>query len=184
MSTLLPLLDPVLWHAASSVLAAVLLIGAAEKLREPEIFRSAIDNYQLLPPAAVGGMALGLPWVEGLAGALLLPTGTRTIGAVLALLVMLAVTAAIVINLQRGRDRIDCGCGGDTHTPLSAGLVARNLVLILLSLAATASPSARPLTWLDLFATSVSTLFLLGLYSVVTTLLSHQSQLSDLRNAP
>ena len=38
---------------------------------------------------------------------------------------------AIGINLQRGRQHIDCGCGGDS-VPLSPGLVWRNLTMVLL----------------------------------------------------
>jgi hypothetical protein len=37
--------------------------------------------------------------------------------------------AAITINLLRGRQHIDCGCGGD-GTPISWGLVLRNAVLL------------------------------------------------------
>ncbi|MDY0745223.1 MauE/DoxX family redox-associated membrane protein [Paucibacter sp. R3-3] len=174
-------MDPVLGHSAAASLAAVLLIGAQAKLREQEIFRGAIDAYRLVPPAAVAPLALLLPLVEAAAGGLLLVTSTRVLGAVLAIALLLLVTGAVAINLRRGRDRIDCGCGGEIHTPLSLGLVARNAVLMGLALVAAASPTLRATNGLDLFAIAASTLFLLGLYSVATTLLSHQPRLNDLR---
>ena len=175
-------MDPVFWHSAAASLAAVLLIGAQAKLREQEIFRGAIDAYRLVPQAAVAPLALLLPLVEAVTGGLLLVTSTRALGAALAIALLLLVTGAVAVNLRRGRDRIDCGCGGEIHTPLSLGLVARNAVLMGLALVAAAPPTPpRATNGLDLFAIAASTLFLLGLYSVATTLLSHQPRLNDLR---
>lgn len=177
-------LDPVPGHAAAAALGTVLLLGAAAKLRDLALFRAALDNYRLLPAAALAPAALLLPLWELLAGALLLPTATRGDGAVLALGLLALVTAAVAINLQRGRARIDCGCGGDTHVPLSLGLVARNAGLALLGLAALLPTQPRPAQWLDFVAIACATLFLLGAYLAVNQLLSNQPRLTALRNAP
>jgi hypothetical protein len=120
-----PAIDPVFANAAAAGLGAVLLLGAIDKLREPAMFRDAVENYRLLPAAAVPALARALPLFEALAGALLLPGTTRPLGALLALALLLLVSAAIVINLLRGRDRIDCGCGGNLHTPLGIGPAAQ-----------------------------------------------------------
>lgn len=180
----MPAVDPVFAHAAAASLGAVLLIGAIEKLREPEMFRDAVDNYRLLPPGAVPLLARTLPLLEGLAGALLLPGATRPLGALLALAVLALVTAAIAINLLRGRDRIDCGCGGNLHTPLGIGLVVRNAVLMLFALVALAPVADRTVVWLDFVAAGFATLFALGLYFLVNALLSHHAHLLELRNSP
>lgn len=180
----MPAIDPVLAHAAAAGLGAVLLLGAIEKLREPEMFRDAVDNYRLLPAAAVPLLARTLPLLEALAGALLLPGATRPLGALLALALLLLVTAAIAVNLLRGRDRIDCGCGGNLHTPLGIGLVVRNAVLMLLALAALAPLADRTVVWLDFAAAGFATLFGLGLYFLVNTMLSHNAHLLELRNSP
>jgi hypothetical protein len=184
MMDILPAVDPVFAYAAAAGIGAVFLIGAIEKLREPGLFRDAVEDYQLLPAGAVPLVARTLPLLEGMAGALLLPTVTRALGALLALALLLVVTAAIAINLLRGRDRIDCGCGGNLHTPLGMGLVLRNSVLMLLVLAAAAPPTARAAVWLDFVAVGFATLFLLGLYFLANAMLSHHSHLLDLRNSP
>lgn len=182
--TLMPLLDPVLAHAAAATLGAVLLLGAAEKLREPLLFQDAVDNYRLLPAPLVLPLARALPLAEGLAGAMLLPLATRAWGALAALALLLLVSGAIAINLLRGRTRIDCGCGGLRHTPLGPGLLLRNAVLAGLAVLALAPIAARASTWLDFAAVGGATLFGLGLYHLANALLSHHAHLIDLRNSP
>lgn len=179
-----PLLDPVLGHAAAAFLAIVLLSGAWAKLRDVALFRAAMDNYQLVPDAWLPLAAWALPLAEALAGLMLLPTSLRPLGAALAAAVLLLVTAGVVINLQRGRARIDCGCGGNEHQPLSWGLVARNAVLIALSAAASLPMAERGTVWLDLMASALATLFALGLYALVNQLMANHPRLLDLRNHP
>ena len=180
----LPAIDAVFAHSAAASVGAVLLIGAIEKLREPELFRDAVENYRLIPSGAVSAVTRTLPLLEALAGALLLPTATRGLGAMLALALLLIFTAAITINLLRGRDRIDCGCGANQYTPLSVGLVLRNALLMLLALTAAAPWVMRSTVWLDFVAAGFATLFLLGLYFLANAMLGHQSHLLDLRNSP
>jgi len=180
----LPLLDPVLGHSAAASLGALLLLGAADKLRDAARFRAVVEDYALLPPALVPAFALALPLIELLAGLLLLPSATRAPGAALAAAVLALVTAAVLINLRRGRSAIDCGCGGAAHTPLSAALVVRNGVLLLVAAAAALPATARATVWLDLAAVGCATLFGLGLYLVANTLLGQHGRLLDLRNAP
>lgn len=180
----LPAIDPVFAHSAAAVVGAVLLIGAADKLREPESWRDALENYRLLPRAAVSAFARTLPLLEIAAGVLLLPLATRQAGALLALALLAMFTAAIAINLARGRDRIDCGCGGHAHTPLSSAIVLRNVVLMLLVFGAAAPVLGRTTVWLDFVAAGFATLFLLGLYFLANSMLGRQSQLLDLRNSP
>jgi len=183
MSALLPAIDPVFAHSAAAVVGAVLLIGAVDKLREPELWRDAVENYRLLPGAAVPAFARTLPLLEIGAGVLLLPLATRPAGALLALALLAMFTAAIAINLARGRDRIDCGCGGD-GTPLGTAVVLRNVALMLLAVAAAAPLRGRATVWLDFVAAGLATVFLLGLYFLANSMLGRQSQLLDLRNSP
>lgn len=184
LTVLLPAIDPVLTHSAAAFVGTVLLIAAIEKLRDPDAFRDAVENYQVLPGAVVPAFARAVPLLEVLAGAMLLPVASRQTGAWLALALWLMFTAAIVLNLRRGRDRIDCGCGGSAHTPLGKGLVLRNVALMLATWVAAAPMLGRSTVWLDIVAVSFATLFLLGLHFLVNTMLSHQSRLLDLRNSP
>ena len=56
---LLPALDPVIGHTAAASVGALLLTGALAKLRDMALFRATLDNYRLLPEAALGVPASG-----------------------------------------------------------------------------------------------------------------------------
>ena len=161
---LLPALDPVIGHTAAASVGALLLTGALAKLRDMALFRATLDNYRLLHEAALGAAAVALPLAELAAGALLLPTASRAAGTGLALLLLVLVTGAVAWRLARGGGAIDCGCGGSTEVPLSRGLIARNAVLMLLTLLAALPALDRPTVWLDALATVLATLLVLGLY--------------------
>lgn len=176
--------DPVPAHAAAAFLSLLLLGSAAGKLRDLALFRAALDNYRLVPQVLLPVVAVALPVAEALAGLALLFVGTRAGGAWAALALLGLVTAAIVVNLRRGRAGIDCGCGGAGGQPLSAGLVVRNVVLCGLCLLSTQPLSARPTVWLDLLASLLAALFALGFYAVANQLLTHHPRLIALRNQP
>jgi len=140
---LLPALDPVISHTAAASVGALLLTGALAKLRDVALFRATLDNYRLLPDAALGAAAIALPLAELAAGVLILPTASRAVGALLALALLVLVTGAVAWRLTRGGGPIDCGCGGSTEVPLSGGLIARNAVLMLLTLSTRWPPCWR-----------------------------------------
>lgn len=91
------------------VLAAVFIRAAVPKLSRLEEFERAVRRYELLPARAARILGRCLPFVELACGVLLLvglgigPVASIT-GAFL-----LVFTAAVAINLARGRE-IDCGC--------------------------------------------------------------------------
>lgn len=93
-------------------------------------FRATLAEYRLLPERVGDVAAIALVIAEAviLIG-LLVPVASQTAhwGAA-ALLGLYAV--AMAINLLRGRDRIDCGCGGSGQS-LSWGLIGRNAVLLV-----------------------------------------------------
>ncbi len=99
--------DPVASHAVAAALGVLLLLGAWAKLRDIESFRDVLANYELLAPWLIAPVAWVLALAECAAGVLLLPTATRPIGAVLAGVLWLVVTAAVVLALARGRGGID-----------------------------------------------------------------------------
>lgn len=68
--------------------------------------------------------------------------------------------------------------------PLSRGLIARNAVLMLLTLLAALPALDRPTVWLDALATVLATLLVLGLYQTANLWLAHHPKLIELRNAP
>ena len=90
-------------------LGAVFVAAALPKIADPPSFAHMIYNYRLLPGGAVNALALWLPWVEILAGLLLvLGIWKRTAASVTAVL-LLVFLAALSFNLARGNP-VNCGC--------------------------------------------------------------------------
>jgi hypothetical protein len=116
-------------------LGLVFLIAAAQKFNHWRILSGVIANYRLLPRALVAPISVLLPPLELLLGAMLLAGLAQgwTVPAAVALLTLFA--AAMAINLLRGRDMIDCGCGQSfLRQTINWALVGRNAVLAALLL--------------------------------------------------
>jgi putative oxidoreductase len=91
------------------VLGATFIYASLDKIAHPEQFARIIYNYKILPPFLINVFAVTLPWVELIAG-LLLILGLFTESASLLICFLLMVfVVAISINLYRGVD-LNCGC--------------------------------------------------------------------------
>lgn len=146
------------------VLAFVFLNAALPKLLAPREFERAVANYAILPSVLVGPVGRWLPRLELVcAGALFVGVVPAPFSFVAGVLLVLF-TAAVAINLLRGR-LIDCGCyGATTRTRLTWSLAARDAALAAiaflvalripdqLSLAAWPERSASTLTTADALA--------------------------------
>jgi uncharacterized membrane protein YphA (DoxX/SURF4 family) len=110
-------------------LAVVFLLSGLAKLPRRSEFTRAVRNYRLVPDRAGELIGRTLPAVELAAGALLaVGLGVRPVAILLALF-LVAFSAAVAVNLLRGRT-IDCGCFGPVaQRQITWGTVARNLVL-------------------------------------------------------
>lgn len=143
------MIDPLLSDALALGLALLLGAAASHKARDPGAFRALLGEYRLLPRRAVGPTALGLAAAEAcLALALVVPSARGAAGPGAAGLLLLY-SAAIAINLARGRREIECGCGGPAGRPLGPGLLVRNAMLVAAALLAALPVEARPPVWLD-----------------------------------
>ncbi len=174
------LFDPVVTRTFASALAVILLVGGWQKMRDPEVFAAAVENYRLLPDGLAMPTARLIPWIEILAGGMLLFPESCALGALLTAGLLAVVTAAVAINLMRGNRAIDCGCGSLSSQPLSWGLVLRNGVLLLLTLPASQQGSGRSLFVGDYLTLVGGVLALVGLYVCTNQLLSNSPlQLSN-----
>jgi uncharacterized membrane protein YphA (DoxX/SURF4 family) len=122
---------PVRWYLGA------LFVGAClHKIAEPASFALDIATYDILPLAAVNPAAIVLPWVELLAGAMLV-IGWRTRAAsLLVAAMMLAFLLALAIALARGLD-MSCGCfasQGAGEDPISRLTLLRDLAWLALAL--------------------------------------------------
>ena len=107
------------------------------KIMNPEMFALDVATYQLLPLWAINGFALILPWVELLAGVLLV-LGLRTrAAALLVLCMMLSFTLALMWALHLGLD-MTCGCfasqAATGDDPISWHTLVRDLAWLLMAL--------------------------------------------------
>lgn len=180
------LLDPVVVRASGAALSVIFLTGAWQKLRDPRAFQTTIENYQLLPEGLAPAAAILLPLWELAAGASLPFDATRTAAAVLTIGLLTIVTAAVALNLLRGRTGIDCGCGGlGGHVgdqTLGWGLTIRNALLAIAALVSLREDSTRTLVWIDYLSVVGGTLGLLGLYVTANQLMASHPRLKELRN--
>lgn len=108
--------------------AAIFLLGGIQKLQSRLEFEGILHQYKIAFAAASPALSWIVPCLELACAGLLLFMPTT--GSALAATILCAYAAAMSINLLRGRAHIDCGCGGEA-TPLSPGLVGRNLLMAL-----------------------------------------------------
>ena len=169
--TVLPMLDPVLGLALRSSVALVLLSAAVHKLRDPAAFAAVVADYRLVPRASALVLSRLIILAELMVGATLPIARGAAVGA-FALFAMYS--AAIAINLRRGRRDLDCGCAGPARrVPIGPSLLVRNAVLIAGSLAALLPSAARDLVWLDGVTLIASIAALALLYGAAEIVMSH-----------
>lgn len=112
-------------------LGAVFLIACYHKLLHPELFAMDVATYQLLPLWSINAFALILPWVELLAG-LMLVLGLRVRSAsLLVALMMVSFLLSLAWALHLHLD-MSCGCfasQGATHDdPISWHTLIRDTI--------------------------------------------------------
>lgn len=99
----------VILSAVRVVLGALFLYAGAIKIVDPAAFALAVYNYHILPAWLVNVTAIILPWVEVVAGILLVLGLWIPGGALIVSAMLLVFTTALGFNLSRGLD-IACGC--------------------------------------------------------------------------
>lgn len=160
---------------AVSLFFSCLLVTAGWQKRQEQAYLSAIiKRYEIVPSTWAAPLAQGLPWLEmGLGVALLVPL-LQPSALVATFILFGSYTAAIAINVYRGRREIDCGCAGPHHVqPISMGLVVRNSLLLLsLGAALAIAPASLNLqlgVWLLAFTIAlVAVLFYFSLQQLIS----------------
>lgn len=113
-------------------LGGIFIYASLDKIAHPRAFAEIVANYAILPDWLVTLPALALPWLELLAG-LLLVAGiwTRSAAAVLSLL-LLAFMLVLAFNALRGID-LSCGCFSTSAADKENAwvLVGRDLLILL-----------------------------------------------------
>jgi putative oxidoreductase len=113
------------------LLGGVFLYAGLSKVADPAAFAVQIRNYQFAPWWMVHPAALLLPWIEIVAG-LLLVVGVWTLEATIMLSVLLvSFLVAIGWAMHQGLD-IDCGCFAG-HTRIGPAKLLEDILLLLLA---------------------------------------------------
>lgn len=115
-------------------LGGLFILAGVLKLSDPQTFAEAIKAFKILPEHVIAFAAYGLPWIEIIAGGLLI-IGLWTRAAALLITVLLAAfTAGIVSVILRGIDT-KCSCFGELEWPCAGDVgqcqIIRNSVLML-----------------------------------------------------
>ena len=106
--------------------------SAWDKIQDPGLFQTMVDNYRMLPACLTALFAVTMPMVELLVGALFI-FSKWTREAAFATAVMLAMFIVALTQAQiRGLD-ISCGCFGETEKNPHEVLYAliRDVVLVV-----------------------------------------------------
>ena len=175
-------MDPALTWTLALALAMLSAASAAMKFGDISQFAAAVENYRILPQALVTPASRIIPALEALAALVLLFPATRA-GAALLMAALLAIfSAAIAINLARGRREIDCGCFGPAlRQRLSGWLIARNAMLLAAAAAVAAPAGVRPLGLADFVAIGFGAATLMVLYASMNYLLANAPWIHALR---
>jgi uncharacterized membrane protein YphA (DoxX/SURF4 family) len=150
--------------AGRVLLSAIFIHAGVQKIRHHPLLVGVISNYRVIPEALAPAASWLLPPLElGIGAALLVPSSGS---ALTAAGVLLLFTAAIILNLARGRAFIDCGCfQSGLRQELGWQLVWRNGVLMAIALYSASFPARPPLV-----ISSVAVLFGLVSYALYQAL--------------
>lgn len=180
------MLDPLVLKLVSICFGLLFLLAAVHKMAAFESFRSTLAAYQLLPTVLIAPFSILVPVFEVLLGLTWLLSIEAVPVAFASAILLAAYTAAIGINLLRGRVHIDCGCGmvssAGRDAQLSWGLVVRNTMLIIAALAASLPSSDRVIGPLDYVTLVAALLAIILLYGAANQLLNNGAAIGTWRN--
>ena len=128
---------------ARMALGLVFLIAAWDKIVDPAAFAKIIRNYQILPDAAIYGVALVLPWLEVVTGMCLL-AGFVPRGAGLCASIMMGVFLAAMAWATHKGISTQCGCfTTKADDAISPATFMRDGSILLVALLVTADSFLR-----------------------------------------
>lgn len=166
--------DSVLALVLSTFFALLWALAALHKALDWTVYREQVNDYRVLPEDAINVVAILLPLLEaGLAVAWLF-RASQISAIAISVVLLLLYAGAMAYNLQRGRNSIDCGCGGNGQS-IRWGLVVRNLLLALTALALSGADrdNSRVLIWMDWITIVGGTLAVYGFYIVCNQMLAN-----------
>ncbi len=188
------MIDPLFLRIISLGFAALFLFAAAHKLGNRAHFRASFAAYEILPAGLSKSAVSIIPFLE-----LVLALGWMAhalfgfkveLVSLLSIALLTSYTAAIAVNLLRGRNYIDCGCSfsrsefanpANGSQQISPGLLLRNLLLVVIAIVSTFPSSDRLLHPIDFFALAFSLLVFTLIYGAYNQLLVNSNAINSWR---
>jgi len=171
-----------LWAVTGTTFLVLLFLRAMlHKLDDIDRFSGFLSNYQLLPQAWIQQAAYIIIGLEAVIIIMLMMPALNWAGAFMAMSLLMIYAIAMLINLIRGHNQIDCGCGGPAMH-LSYGLILRNALIAMMALPSVLLPN----TQLALVDTGVAVMcgaILCLLYSVGEQLIANLNHARMLASA-
>lgn len=123
---------PWLHVALRLLLGGFFVYASLDKIAAPAAFARIVYQWQIVGPVAGNLVAVILPWVEALAGLLLIAGVWKRESALLMGLMLAVFIGAAVSVLVRGIDVENCGCTSVSGKGSSVGLllIGRNVLLL------------------------------------------------------
>jgi putative oxidoreductase len=115
------------------VVGIVFVLASVYKIGNPNHFRAVVAEYRLMPEQFVPFMAVALPWVEFICGALLILGLYSRSNALIVVGVLCVYIAGMTINLSRGLAH-DCGCFDFLNEQIGIGTIIRDLIFMLMAI--------------------------------------------------
>lgn len=145
---------PAVQWMLGAVLGAVFIYASLDKIAQPREFARIVYHYQLVGPSQALGyvpanaLAVTLPWIELVTGALLVTGLWRREAAAMAALMLVAFMVAVSWALASGIDIANCGCftvgGGAEGRALGWKLLLGDAGLLAVAALLIAAPPVRP----------------------------------------
>ncbi len=171
-------LDPVFMWIIRLCLSMLFMFAALHKTKDAAYFESVLASYQLLPNKLIylaGKLFISAEVITSLA---LLIGPSRSLGAVLAFLLLSIYGAAMAINLLKGKRLLDCGCHLQAQKQaISWHLVLRNALLAGVALLLLLPETIRHLQIYDLAVVAFGFTMCVLIYTIASQLNHTHSQL-------
>lgn len=173
--------DPITHYLSIIFLSVLFLHAGVSKLLDINSFMQQLSAYELLPSLVLKLSSRLIPLVELSLALGLWFEAVQVWSAILIACLLVVYALAIVINLLRGRDHLDCGCQlGNRGQKITASLVFRNIVLLMFPLTILLGAEYRALTIVDFICIVFSALAAILLLLCIETLISQGPKTKEL----
>ncbi len=129
-------------------LALFFILSGIVKINDLQGFAESIENYKILPFYLINITAIVIPWIEVVAGSLLLLGISIKESSIVILFLLLIFSTAIIIAMAKGLN-INCGCQGAVYAQrIGMAKLFENIALIIMDLLCIKYPKQK-LTFLN-----------------------------------